>query len=163
MNPKICSFCNSEGEEDRFYWSSEDGTACMCSECALQYAKATLEILDTKNTNQSQTKETSAELDELCDAIADKLMETGYLTSAIEDGNLAAVSINVEINNSLFRINLNIVVDDRQSKEFSPDEEENICDTFDSFLDQRDLKSSFAELGFDIDDNFDGYYAHIVE
>ena len=163
MSIKVCSFCNSQGEADRTYWQSEDGSACMCSECSLKYAKSTLDILNGDNSGASGAQQNSPELDELCEAIGDKLMETGYLTAALEDGDLAIVSINVESDESLFKININLVVDDRQSSELSPDEEENICDTFDSFLEQRDLKSSFAELGYDLDDNFDGYYAHLVE
>jgi hypothetical protein len=58
MSIKICSFCNSQGDIDRVYWQSEDGSACMCSECSLEHAKATLDILNgiAENTNACANK-----------------------------------------------------------------------------------------------------------
>lgn len=161
MSKKVCSYCQSEGEADRMYWQSEDGSACMCSECCLVYAKATIDIVNSRNNGQEEIEDSTEGLDELCETIGDKLMETGYLTSAIQDGELAIVSIRVEGNKNFFRININLVIDNRDSVELSSDEEEIICDTFDTFLEQRDLKASFAELGFDLDANFDGYYANL--
>jgi hypothetical protein len=105
----------------------------------------------------------NAELNELCDAISDKLMETGYLTSAIEEGDLATVSINLEGDKNSFRININVQVDDRDSDVLSDDEEEAICDGLQFFIQEKQLESSFTDLGFDLDENCDGYSAYLVE
>jgi hypothetical protein len=102
------------------------------------------------------------ELNELCDAISDKLMETGYLTSAIEEGDLATVSIHLEGDKNSFRININVQVDDRDSDELSDDEEEAICDGLQFFIQEKQLESSFTDLGFDLDENCDGYSAYLV-
>jgi hypothetical protein len=104
----------------------------------------------------------NAELNELCDAISDKLMETGYLTSAIEEGDLATVSINLEGDKNSFRININVQVDDRDSDVLSDDEEEAICDGLQFFIQEKQLESSFTDLGFDLDENCDGYSAYLV-
>ena len=166
MSDSKCSFCLSEAD-DRRYLTSDDGTACVCSNCAMMLTQYVLQEQEEESENLGDdninSSPNNSELDELCDAIGDKLMETGYLTSAVEDGDLATVSINVEGDESLFRINIYIQADNRASDSLSPDEEENICDTFDTFLDERSLKGSFAELGFDIDGDFEGYYAHLLD
>jgi len=102
------------------------------------------------------------ELSELCDAISNKLMETGYLTYAIEEGDLATVSISLEGDKNSFRVNINVQIDDRDSDELSDDEEEAICDGLQFFIQEKQLESSFSDLGFDLDVNCDGYSAYLV-
>jgi len=102
------------------------------------------------------------ELSELCDAISNKLMETGYLTYAIEEGDLATVSISLVGDKNSFRVNINVQIDDRDSDELSDDEEEAICDGLQFFIQEKQLESSFSDLGFDLDVNCDGYSAYLV-
>lgn len=59
MSIKVCSFCNSQGESGIVYWPSEDGSACMCSECSLVHAKTTLDILNGTYENIYKPKEGS--------------------------------------------------------------------------------------------------------
>ncbi len=117
---------------------------------------------NSSNGEEMSDLSSNEELNELCDAIADKLMETGYLTSAIEEGDLATVSIALEGDQNSFRVNINVQIDDRDSDELSDDEEEALCDGFQFFIQEKQLESSFADLGFDLDDNCDGYSAYLV-
>lgn len=59
MSDKVCSFCHSQGESGVVYWQSEDGSACMCSECSLVHAKATLDILNGVSENSETINEGS--------------------------------------------------------------------------------------------------------
>ena len=161
MSIEVCSFCNSQGEEDITYWQSEDGSACMCSECGLKYAKSTLDILNGY-AEASDTEQGSSELINLCHSVADELMELGYLNPIIEDGNLTIITINVEGEEKLFKLNINLVVNDRQSSNLTKDEEQNVCNTFDTYLQITGLKDSFKALGFDLEKNFEGYFIHLV-
>jgi len=162
MSSKICSFCNSQDETDRWYWQSEDGSACMCSECSLKYGKSTIDILNEKN-EESDEQESSSELAELCDSVSSELMDLGYLKPILEDGDLTNVSINVEDGKRGFKININLTVKGKKSGKLSPDEANSICNTFDTYLEMTGTKDSFKAIGYDLDDNFEGYYAHMVE
>ena len=84
------------------------------------------------------------------------LVEEGVLTVGTISGIFTAAMLNS------FRVNINVQIDDRDSDELSDDEEEAICDGLQFFIQEKQLESSFADLGFDLDENCDGYSAFLV-
>ena len=101
-------------------------------------------------------------LNELCDSISDKIMETGLLTEFIEDGSLATVSLRVAGSKSSWQMYVDLVIDDRESGELSLDEDEDICDAVDIYCIEKELNAEFESLGY-LMDNREMITAVLVE
>jgi hypothetical protein len=104
----------------------------------------------------------SEELNDLCEGISDKIMETGLLTGFIEDGSLATVSLRVTGEKDAWTLNIDLVIDDRDSDEISEDEDDEICDNVQMFITSKGLDEEFEGLGFELD-NRDSIIVNLVE
>ena len=104
----------------------------------------------------------SEELNDLCEGISDKIMETGLLTGFIEDGSLATVSLRVTGEKDAWTLNIDLVIDDRDSDEISEDEDDEICDNVQMFITSKGLDEGFEGLGFELD-NRDSIIVNLVE
>ena len=104
----------------------------------------------------------SEELNSLCDTISDKIMEIGLITNLVEDGSLATVTLRVAGQKDAWTLNIDLVIDDRDSDEISEDEDDEICDTVQMYITNKGLDDEFEGLGY-ILDNRDSIIVNLVE
>ena len=104
----------------------------------------------------------SEELNSLCDSISDKIMETGLITDLIEDGSLATVTLRVTGEKDAWTLNIDLVIDDRESDEISEDEDDDICDNVQMYITEKGLEGEFEKLGYE-SDNRDSTIVNLVE
>ena len=87
-------------------------------------------------------------LDDLMEAISDKVMETGLLTSCVEDGDLATVSLSVKEEEGGFQIMIDLGIDDREDQEVGEDEWDNITETIAHYFTEKQFWPELEKLGF---------------
>ncbi len=97
----------------------------------------------------------------ILDQASDKVMEQGYLTGLLNNGDLAIISLIVQELDGMTMININLTVDDRLVP-LSPEEDDEICDAVDDFLSNHSLKNELTKIGFDVEENFYGYRVNLI-
>lgn len=93
MSDLKCSFCSSE-DEDRKYLTSDDGTACVCSNCAMMLTQYVLQEREEES-KESQSSNNEAEsvseddknikFQDYLVALEDKWMEKNVINSYVLD------------------------------------------------------------------------------
>tara|TARA_B110000858_G_C17797387_1_gene473237 strand:+ start:689 stop:1528 length:840 start_codon:yes stop_codon:yes gene_type:complete len=91
-------------------------------------------------------------VENLLEAISDKIMETGILTQYIDDGSLATVSLKIDSSEDGFEIVVIIDCNDRSLGELSDDEDDYICERLDIYFEQKGFWAEFDSLGYPLDD-----------
>jgi len=95
-------------------------------------------------------------MDDLLQSISDKLMETGILTKFVEDGCLAAVSLEIHGDEDVFTILIKLTIDDRDDEESTDDEWDNITEEVTRYFNSKQLWALMEEQGYR-EENSDGF------
>ncbi len=108
-------------------------------------------------TNKNVLQKTQCILDQA----SDKAMEQGCLTGLLNTGDLAIISLIAQELDGMTVINIDLTVDNRLVP-LSPEEDDEICDAVDDFLNNHLLKNELTKIGFDVEENFYGYRVNLI-
>ena len=156
MSDLKCSFCLSE-DDDRKYLTSDDGTACVCSNCAMMLTQYVLQEREDES-KESQSSNNEAEsvseddknikFQDYLVALEDKWMEKNVINSYVLDagGRVSLVTFRFEDEGDDFYFVCELEVEDID--ELSDEVEEKILNEIEWAFDEirDDLESEGLDL-----------------
>lgn len=149
MSDLKCSFCLSE-DDDRKYLTSDDGTACVCSNCAMMLTQYVLQ--EKENDTQAPIKDENDKNNLYQDALLaleENWMEKNVINTFIIDcgGTLNEVHFRFKDDDDGYYLVCELEVENIDS--LPDDVEENILDEIESAFDE--IREGLEEEGLDLD------------
>jgi len=113
-------------------------------------------IFSNRNNWEVNNMPEANEVIDILEEISGKIMERGFLSEHIEEGNLSLVSLSIDGNKETFEIIIKLTIDERDDSELTDDEWDYITERVNAYFQEKKLWSGLEACGF-TEDNCDGF------